>query len=431
MAVASGPGLPGSQISLLAHAQRLHAEHPDSPLPADGYPFPDDPQHCRQPRPRPPKPYSRAGADAAAVLDEHFTRADAGPADLEHAFHDVYVPIHWNEHIAAAAWRAGEQRVRETGRWLVTHSRDRCSATIGLALLAAGLAEDDIALIRTLGLLSDRFGPLAARALVRRRATDALLWLADRVAGWGRVYVVEALCDFDPYTSRSWLLRRACDGDFLNGYFAGKVATAAHLHEAITSDTADDGLIDHAGRLLRAMTDCAGMGMTLAAYPPARAVIAAHASHLGRQQPTFSRWTTAAILAGHLTGPGNVGFSEAERQGLGDAYASVLNRADWTAVAQADMKKGDDHSGWIRHATRSIRLNAFTEPPDDELARDLAERADDAKLTSLTIPRRSTCSVSLDTQMRYTLHRTRTAGLRAFSNERGVADRPWREPARD
>jgi hypothetical protein len=28
----------------------------------------------------------------------------------------------------------------------------------------------------------------------------------------------------------------------LNGYFAGKVATAAHLHEAITSDDADDDL---------------------------------------------------------------------------------------------------------------------------------------------------------------------------------------------
>lgn len=170
---------------------------------------------------------------------------------------------------------------------------------------------------------------------MRRRATDAPLWLADRVAGWGRVYVVEALCDVDPHRSRSWLPRRACDDDVLNGYFAGQAATAAHLHEEITSATADDGLIDHAGRLLRAMARCAGMGMTLAAYPPARAVIAAHAGHLGRQQPTFSRWTTAAILAGHLTGPGSIGFSDADRQGLADAYASVLNRADWTAVAQA------------------------------------------------------------------------------------------------
>ena len=62
----------------------------------------------------------------------------------------------------------------------------------------------------------------------------ALLWLAERVGGWGRVYVVEALCRRAGAEVRSWLLRRACDGDFLNGYFAGRVATAAHLHEAIT-----------------------------------------------------------------------------------------------------------------------------------------------------------------------------------------------------
>ena len=121
--------------------------------------------------------------EAAAILDRHFAQPDAEPAGLEFAFHDVPVPIHWNEHIVAAAWRADENRVRGTGRWLTAHSRDRCSATIGLALLAAGLDDDDIPLIRTLGLLSNHFGPLAARALQRRLGTEALLWLADRVSG--------------------------------------------------------------------------------------------------------------------------------------------------------------------------------------------------------------------------------------------------------
>jgi hypothetical protein len=372
VATAAGPSWPGSQISLFEHARRLHAGRPDAPLPKDGYPFPDDPLHRRRPRPGGSEPYHRAGAEAAAILDRYFARPDAEPAGLEFAFHDVSVPIHWNEHVVAAAWRTDSGRVRETGRWLVTHSRDRCSATIGLALLTAGgLDPDDISLIRTIGLLSDHFGPLAARALQRHRGTEALLWLADRVSGWGRVYVVEALCDSDPGTSRSWLLRRACDGDLLNGYFAGKAATAAHLHEAITGDDADDELIDHTTRLLGFMAGCAGMGMTLGGYPPARAVIAAHARHLGRQHPTFARWAEAALLAGRLAGildkdliDRNVGFTAPERQRMTAAYASVLNRPDWTAVAEAHLVEGDDYSEWIAYATYGIRLNAFTDLPD-------------------------------------------------------------------
>jgi hypothetical protein len=146
---------------------------------------------------------------------------------------------------------------------------------VGLALLATDWAEDDIPLIQTIGLLSNSFGALAAEALQRRRGGgEALLWLAQRVAGWGRVYVVEALCRAGGHTSRGWLLRHACDGDFLDGYFAGQVATAAHLHEAITGTDVDDDLIDHTGRLLKTMADCAGMGTTLEHYPPAPIVLA-------------------------------------------------------------------------------------------------------------------------------------------------------------
>ncbi|WP_159447752.1 hypothetical protein [Streptoalloteichus hindustanus] len=47
--------------------------------------------------------------------------------------------------------------------------------------------------------------------------------------------------------NRSWLLRRSCDGDYLNRYFAGRGATAAHLHEAITGEDQDPELVDHTG----------------------------------------------------------------------------------------------------------------------------------------------------------------------------------------
>lgn len=111
------------------------------------------------------------------------------------------------------------------------------------------------------------------------------------------------------------------------------------------------------------MAGCSGMGITLASFPPARAVIAAHARHLGRQRPAFARWATAAILAGHLTGAvdedridRNIGLTAAGRQHLADEYASVLNRPDWTAVARASLKEEDDYSTWIAHVVAASLL---------------------------------------------------------------------------
>jgi hypothetical protein len=340
----------GSQISLFDHATRLHETAPDSPLPRDGEPFPDNAFHRRRDRPRAPHDRRSEGADVAAILDGYFADQDAAPDQLVHAFQNVYVPFHRNDHIAAAARRADEDRVRQTGRWLVRHSSDRDSAIVGLALLAMGSDEDDISLIRTIGLLSNYYGALAAEALQRRRGgAEALRWLAPRVSGWGRVYVVEAMCRNVVPATRSWLLRSACDGEFLNGYFAGKVATAAHLHEAITATDADDGLIDHTGRLLTVMACYEGLGMTLETYPPASIVLRRHAELLQAQTPTVARYITSAVLAYQLANrePHRLGCTASQRDLLVAQYLSVLNRTDWCDTVRAGFDPGNEYHTWV------------------------------------------------------------------------------------
>ena len=291
-------------------------------------------------------------------------------SDLVDAFRDVYVPIHRNDHIVAAALRADRHRVRQTGRWLVRHSTDRNAATVGLALLAADWAEDDIPLIQTIGLLSNHFGPLAAEALQRRRGgAEALQWLAERIAGWGRVYVVEAMCGQGAASSRAWLLRHACDGDYLNGYFAGKVATTAHLHEAIASIDADDDLIDHTGRLLRTMADCGGMGMTLEHYPPAPVVLAAHAARLAQLPPTAHRYVDAAMIADYLTAkpPNRCGCTAEQRDRIVQQYLAVLDRPDWRAAVRASHGPDSDFFAWFTaHVAARLRLGAFPDAAESD-----------------------------------------------------------------
>jgi hypothetical protein len=359
----TGPGTPGNPVSLYDHALRLHRLDPDTPLPHDGEPYPDDEQHQHW---QPSGDRRRHGMEAAAILDAYFASPGAQPGELAWTFHGAYVPIHHNEHIAAAALRADRRRVQQAGRWLVRHSPDRCSAVIGLALLAAGWAEEDIGLIKIIGLLSDRFGPLAAGALKRREGgVEALLWLADRAAGWGRVYVVEALCLAGGTAARPWLLRRSCNGEVLNGYFAYKVATAAHLHEAITAPDADDQLIDHTGRLLKIMARYGDMGpWTLAHYPPAHLVADAYVGHLGRQEPTMSRYLDAAFIADHLAQapPGTLGLTPGRRDNLLNRYLAILCRTEWSEAARAGYDPASRFHTWFAKtiATR-LQLPAFAE----------------------------------------------------------------------
>lgn len=371
MSETTGTGLPGCPTTLVDHALRLHRLAPGEPLHREGEPYPDDGLHRHRKGPRAPEDRHLTGKDAALILDAYFARTSAHPSELADAFHDVHIPIHPNDHIAAAALRADGERVRRTGRWLVRHGTDRCAVTVGLALVAVVGTADDIPLIQTIGLLSDRFGPLAAHAFESRPGgVEALLWLAERVTGWGRVYVVEALCRLDDPAARPWLLRRACDGDFLNGYFAGRVATVARLHEALSGLDTDSEMVDHIGRLLHLMIDCGSMGLTLARYPHSGVVLEAHARHVGSLGPTIERYFTIAVLTQHLTTepPEAAGCTEAQQEALRATYLEVLDREEWAQAARAGFAADDNRMRWLAdHRAPQLRLRAFPDrQPDAE-----------------------------------------------------------------
>ncbi|WP_132191574.1 MULTISPECIES: hypothetical protein [Kribbella] len=226
---------------------------------------------------------------------------------------------------------------------MVRHGTDRCAVTVGLALLAAVGTVEDIPLIQTIGLLSNRFGPLAAAALERLPGgAAAILWLADRVSGWGRVFVVEALCRLDDPSAHPWLLRRACDGEFLNGYFAGRVAVATRLHDA--GDEFDDPeVVDHTGRLLLTMSYCEGMGTSLSTYKHSATVLAVHARQAALLPPTLERVFVLAMLAQHLTCeplPRAV-CTPAQQQELLATYRSTLDLGSWKRAAQVGLDAND------------------------------------------------------------------------------------------
>ncbi|MFE7506424.1 hypothetical protein [Promicromonospora sp. NPDC057488] len=327
----------------------MRDENPDAPLPRDGYPFPDDEAHRRRKVHR-PKDSMLLGAAAADLLGEFLSDLHDDLDVVEKAFHGVDVPIHQNDHLRSVALRADPELVRRNGRWLVEHARDRCAVTIGLVLLAARPSADDIEVVRTIGLLSDQFAPLAAIILRSvRGGGENLPWLAERSSGWGRVYYVEAMCE---YTGgfRDWLLRHACDGEFLNAYFAGKVALAASLHEAIIRPVVDDGLVDHTGRLLSVMAGASGMGLGLSRYPPAPIVLTEYARHLASQQPAGARVLVAIALAHDVRSrePARLGCSAQEKAAILSSLDETLAEPAWLEAASEELVRTPSWATWAQ-----------------------------------------------------------------------------------
>jgi len=353
-----GPKSPEHRKTLLGHAFELSGRYPGQPLPRDGYPFPDDDEHRRRGRiPRAPEDPRRAGAAVSRILIKHFVAADPHPSRLAAAFHHVHVPIYPRGHIKWAAREAGRDRALETGRWLIRNGTDRCAATVGLALLeAAGITDDDIGLVQTIGLLSNHFGPLAARALEKAPgdATTALLWLADRVTGWGRVNVVASLARLDDPDARWWLLHKAVDGDFLNAEFITQVVRGGRLHEAVRDCETDPELTDCVGRILGVMTESQGMGVTLRGYEHAVPVLTAHHRAVARHGPTLHRYSLAAVIARYMgrTAAADTASSPGW-EAVRSAYRGLLDQADWHQVALTGLADGDRGMRWIADSIAS------------------------------------------------------------------------------
>jgi hypothetical protein len=74
--------------------------------------------------------------------------------------------------------------------------------------------------------------------------------------------------------------------------------------------------------------------MSLADYPPARYVLAAHVRRLARQKPTWARYACAAVIADRIARlePEQLGCTKKQRERLVERYEKVLRQRGWQAV---------------------------------------------------------------------------------------------------
>ncbi|MGW5106719.1 hypothetical protein [Nocardia sp. NPDC004123] len=303
------------------------------------------------------------GTRTSRLIDEYFSvpreHRDIERLCREIIEYDIQIAL-WPS-MAEAISRVDPGQARELGRRLTRTSIDENPTVLGMAILAAVGTEEDVSLIQTIGLLSNTFGLLAAQALARLPdATTNLIWLADRTAGWGRVYLVETICELNDPAAEQWLLRKACDGDYLNGEYAYKVACAVPIHQAIAAPDADEALIDHTGDLMSTLVWSDGMGGTIWDYEHAEQVLTDYLSHMGVLAPTLIRYRWLWVLACFLDGSPNLTPPNWATLGsLRTGYWSLLTTPPWHSVLiDASTSSNEPTREWAFRILDELRQHA-------------------------------------------------------------------------
>lgn len=253
-------------VSLFDHARRLLAETPDGPLPNGGGPLPDPGTASRV-------PFRERRAALAALLQEFINTPALTPTDL-HA--RCISPAVDGMDVAQALEELALKptlRLRDAARWLVRYGTDRRAVLVGLGLLRGNAEPDDIALIKTIGLLefSDQ---LAIQVLAQiPAAAHDLIWLAERSRGHVRVTAVQALMANNDAEVRDWVL--STPRSLVSSELARKIAEVCHISQRILGSSVPDRLWDQTGNLLLAMSSTRNYEYEIHRYEHAKAVYCA------------------------------------------------------------------------------------------------------------------------------------------------------------
>lgn len=148
------------------------------------------------------------------------------------------------------------QKVHDLMQWLAMESPDRNPVKCAIALLAYFPTEENCALVTTLG-LHEEFTLFSAVALHNMLPDEshesALVALAKRVSGWGRIQLIERLPEEVSAVTRDWLLREGYSNSVMLEYTAWDCATKGQLLTTLTRGNVDAGLLLGVGEILSAL----------------------------------------------------------------------------------------------------------------------------------------------------------------------------------
>jgi hypothetical protein len=321
------------------------------------------------------EPTARAQAIAAAVAALVAEASDERLAALYATVTDgaplLGVADALSEALLARQGSLDPARVATVGEHLARNAHHREAVKLGILLLGlVGAGATHEAVVTTLG-AHDELTLFAAVALSHMAGEAAMVNLAKRVTGWGRIQIVERLATTEDPEIADWLLREGWRNEVMLEYTATICARAGRLAARLGDPAVDDAILDGAAAILEAMVSGrGGPAEGIDDWAEAAAGVAAYLARLGegRGAGSIAHLLAAATLRDFLDEPdvdGAGGWAARLRDGVGGWTAArraelraraeeVVARPGWRPLVEAALASGDPARLW--DADRAARL---------------------------------------------------------------------------
>lgn len=243
------------------------------------------------------------------------------------------------------------QKLRHLMEWLARESPDRNAVKCAIALLGFFPSEQNRALVTTLGLHEEftLFSAVALRNMFPDESQEmALVEMAKRVTGWGRIQLIERLPDEVSATTRDWLLTEGYSNAVMVEYTAWDCATKGQLLFALMNDALQAKPLLSAGEILAALI-CGGPARDIYDYPQGAEACHRYLMLLKQSADDDVRHLLIAHEIGEFARNDDhnwdalvsLGWSEELRQQISDQAEAIKAQAKWQNRVNSDLAADD------------------------------------------------------------------------------------------
>ncbi|WP_392558837.1 hypothetical protein [Orbus mooreae] len=237
--------------------------------------------------------------------------------------------------------------------WLLLNSPDREVIKFSIAILGRfNTSQKELFLLFA---MHDEFTLYSAVALQNTlsppiEVENALLTLAKKVDGWGRIHLVERLAKNPSQEVKNWLLREGYKNSVMYEYLAYTCATAGDLQTALAQPSADMALLVATGEMIEALI-MGGPAEDMRDYDQGASVCLCYLTQLAQHQLTdINILRTFLIMQDFVvnqTDDSYPNWSDDIKVELQTTLTDLIQQEHWLPLVEESLQTDDQSLCWL------------------------------------------------------------------------------------